>query len=60
MQTYAESQAAKAALRAGRDAPVSQPMYIPPPPASNTGVIIAVVGGVAALGLVLVLMQKKK
>lgn len=59
LQTYNQSEIAKAALKAGGQAP--QVQYVPvAASSSNTGVIIAVVGGIAAIGLVLVMMQKKK
>lgn len=56
-QTYTEAQAAKAALK-GQSS--GQPTFITvPAQQSNTGLIVAVVGGVVLLGAVL-MMQKKK
>lgn len=61
IQTQADAAAAKRALRAGQQAPgQQQPYYGPPPADSNTGLIIAVVGGLAVVGVLIMVMSKKK
>jgi hypothetical protein len=60
IQTQADASAARRAARSGQTGP--QTVYVPGPaaPASNTGLILAVVGGIAVVGILVVVMSKKK
>jgi hypothetical protein len=56
-QAQQQAKLAKAASRGQGSGPGFMPMYIPPPK-SNTGLIIGIVGGVAALLVIVVMLSK--